>query len=286
MNTIETAYKTAALAVRRRWAEQHADDLATLDGVRPGDVAVYSGSYDQAEEVFRCLRVPVTVDPDPVKLKALIVFVNCSGGYKSGLVENIGRHVQSGKWLVTSDWALDQLLERAFPNTLRWNKKSTGTEVVSVEPSMESLWAETVVLGATPQWWLWGSHPFEVVDSERVTIEAVSHDLLTRYDAPVVAAGFDWGMGHVFHVISHFWAKTTATPTLRYTGPGTDFLRAGMRLSEPGIDHVLREAKIAPDTVNFAMLQSAVTATELVAQLCVRAKRAHTQAPSLMACAA
>lgn len=283
MNTIETAYKTAALAVRRRWAEQHPDDLATLDGIRPGEAAVFSGSYDQAEQVFRCLRIPVSVDPDPVTLKAAVVFVNCSGGYQAGLVENIARHVQAGKWLVTSDWALDQLLEPAFPNTVRWNKKTTGTEVVSVEPSMRSLWAETVVLGATPQWWLWGSHPLEVLDSGRVTVEAVSHDLLTRYDAPVVAAAFDWGAGHVFHVISHFWAKTTATPTLRHTGPGTDFLRAGMRLSEDGIACVLREARIAPDTVNFAMLQSAVTATELVAGLCVRAKRAQASPRLAMA---
>lgn len=274
MDTIKTAYKTAALAVRQRWAEQHPDDLATLDGIRPGEVAVFAGSYDQAEEVFRCLGVPVAVDPDPVNLQANVVFVNCSNGYKFGLVENIARHVQAGKWLVTSDWALDGLLETAFPNTLRWNRKSTGTEVVSVEPSMESLWAETVVLGATPQWWLWGSHPFDVIDNDNVTIEAVSHDLLTRYDAPVVAAAFDWGLGHVFHIISHFWAKTTATPTLRHTGPGTDFMRAGMKLSEPGIAHVLHTANIAPATVNFAMLQSAVTATELVAGLCVRAQRA------------
>ena len=284
MNTIETAYKTAALAVRRRWAEQHPDDLATLDRIRPGDVAVFSGSYDQAEEVFRCLGIPVAVDPNPVNFSARIAFVNCSNGYTPGLVENIARHVHSGKWLVTSDWALDRLLETAFPNMLRWNQKSTGTEVVSVEPSMESLWAETVVLGATPQWWLWGSHPFDVVDGEHVTVEAVSHDLLTRYDAPVVAAAFDWGAGHVFHVISHFWAKTTATPTVRHLGPGTDFLRAGMKLSEDGIAHVLREANITPDTVNFAMLQSAVTATELVAGLCVRALRA--QAANALAMAA
>jgi hypothetical protein len=103
--------------------------------------------------------------------------------------------------------------------------------------------------------------------------EAASHDLLARYDAPVVAARFPWERGHVIHVISHFWAKTSAMPTLRHKGPCTVFLKAGMRLTDEGMGRVLREAGVEPERVNFAMLQSAATATELVAQLCVRACR-------------
>jgi hypothetical protein len=273
MAEMANAYKLAAAAVRQRFAEQHPDDLAGLDRIEAGDVAAYSGSFDQAEEVFRCLGVPVTVDPDPQGLKARIVFSNCSNSYPPGLVERARDHVEQGHWLVTSDWSLDHLLEPAFPNTVRWTRQGTLEEVVAVEPALGSLWSEVVVLGADPQWWLWGSHPIEVLDAEKVRVEAASHDLLVRYGAPVVAVTFPWGQGHVFHVISHFWAKKSGTPTLRHTGPGVDFLRAGMRLSEEGIGKVLRDTGLAADAVNFAMLQSAATATELVAQLCVRAKR-------------
>ncbi|MGK7904377.1 MAG: hypothetical protein AB4352_23780 [Hormoscilla sp.] len=94
-------------------------------------------------------------------------------------------------------------------------------------------------------------------------MEAASHDLLVKYKAPVVAVRFDWGTGHVFHVISHFWAKRSQTPTVRHQQPCTDFLTAGMRLSDRGIEKVLQETGI--------QLQSAATATELVAQLCVGA---------------
>jgi len=38
-------------------------------------------------------------------------------------------------------------------------------------------------------------------------------------------------------------------------------------------------AQIAADTLNFAQLQSAVTSTELIAQLCIRATRAVPAKP-------
>ena len=88
------------------------------------------------------------------KLNAKIVFVNCSRNYNSALVTNIGHHVSNGKWLVISDWALHYILEPAFPNTVRWTQKSTAEYIISVEPFVNSLWSNIVVLGADPQWWL------------------------------------------------------------------------------------------------------------------------------------
>ena len=273
MSDMKTAYRLAAAAVRQRLAEQHREDLAVLDRIDPGAVAAYAGTYDQVEEVLACLGIPATVNPDPKDLQARVVFVNCSNSYDEELVGRVRHHVEEGGWLVTSDWALRHVLEPAFPNTVRWTQRMTGTEVVSVEPSLESLWSEIVVLGADPQWWLWGSYPIEVLNRDLVCVEAASHDLLVRYNAPVVAIRFSWRGGHVFHIISHFWARNTQTPTLRHRGPCIDFLKAGMRLSDEGIQKVLREASVEPDGVNFVTLQSAATATELVAQLCVRAVR-------------
>ncbi len=279
MTDMEKAYKLATLAVRQRYAEQRPDDLRLLNQIRKGEVAAYTGSYDQAEEVFKLLNVPVSVNPDAGDLCAKIAFINCSREYEATLVEKIREYVEQGLWLVTSDWALHYILERNFPNTVRWTGRQSGTEIISVEPGLESLWSDIVVLGADPQWWLWGSYPIEILDRETVRIEAASHDLLVRYDAPVVAVRFAWGRGHVFHVISHFWAKSSATPTTRHTGPCTDFLRAGMRLSEAGIEKVMWDSRVTPDEVNFATIQSAVTATELIAQLCVGAMRAQGNPP-------
>jgi hypothetical protein len=273
MTGMEQAYHMAAVAVRRRLAEQHPDDLTVLDAVEPGDVAAFRGSYDQAEELLKTLGITATLDPNAGKMTARVAFINCSNSYDAAMAERMAAFVEAGGYLVTSDWALDGVLEKAFPGRLRWNHKGTGDEVISVEPYADSLWSEIVVLGANPQWWLWGSHPIEVVDTANVQVEAASHDLLKKYGTPIVAARFAHGKGQVFHVISHFWAKRTGTPTARHEGTAEDFLRAGMRLSDDGIASVLAESGVPANAVNFASLQSAVTATELAAQLCVRAKR-------------
>ena len=200
-----------------------------------------------------------------------MVFVNCSNDYAKVLKDNIADFVAKGGWLVSSDWSLHYIIEKAFPGLVKWTGKTTGDEIIAVEPDLQSLWSEIVVLGADPQWWLWGSYPIQVLDREQVKIEAASHDLLRRYQTPVVAVRFAWEQGHVFHVISHFWAKRSDTPTVTHSKPYTAFLKEGMRLSEDGVNQVMRDSKIGEDTVSFAMLQSAATATELVAQLCVQA---------------
>lgn len=275
MSNMKKAYEVAAIAVRQRLMEQRPENLPVLNGLRKQDVAVYAGSYDRVEDILACLKVPCTMNPNAKRLDAQIVFVNCSNSYDQAVVEHLSQRVNEGKWLVSSDWALKRFLEPAFPGMVKFTGRATGDEVISVEPSLNSLWSDVVVLGADPQWWLESSsYPIAVLNSERVTIEAASHDLLARHRAPVVAVSFDWGKGHVFHIISHFWCKRSRTPTQRHQGLCTDFLKAGMKLSDEGIDRVLKVARIEADTLNFAQLQSAVTSTELIVQLCIRAARA------------
>ena len=280
MNDMKKAYEVAAIAVRQRLTEQRPEDLHVLNKLRKQDVAVYAGSFDRVEDILACLNVPCTMNPSASKLNAQIIFVNCSSSYDKALIEYLSQRVNEGKWLVSSDWALGRFIEPAFPGMVKFTGRATGDEVISVEPSLNSLWSDVVVLGADPQWWLEGSsHPIEVLNPNKVEIEAASHDLLSRHSAPVVAVSFDWGKGHVFHVISHFWCKRSRTPTQRHQGPCTDFLKAGMKLSDDGIDKVLAIAQIKPDTLNFAQLQSAVTSTELIAQLCIRAAKAVPAKP-------
>lgn len=271
---MKKAYQLAALSVKQRFAEHQTEYLEVLKQIGKGRVVVFSGDYDQAEDVLKMLDIPAEVNPGKSGLmNANIAFVNCSGKYGGVLLENIEEFVRNGGWLVSSDWALDKILETKFKGMVRWNKKNTGTEVISVEPTMDSLWSDIVVLGADPQWWLWGSHPIEVLNKERVKIEAASHDLLVKYNAPVVAVRFNWGAGHIFHTIGHFWAKNSHTPTVRHTGPSKDFLKAGMKLSIDSIARVASSVKFNLEEVNFANVQSAATATELVAQLCVLATK-------------
>jgi hypothetical protein len=270
--SLAKAYDLAAAAVRRRLAEQHPDRLAALDRLGRADVAVYAGQFDTVQEVLKRLGVKYTLDPKSPA--APVVFSNCTNGQDAKRAGHLEAHVRAGGWLVSSDWQLNNLVHPAFPNTVRWTgQRGTANEVVGVEADTASVWAETVFPGIDPQWWLeGGSHPITIDDPARVRVEAVSHELHVRYQAAPVAVSFDWGAGHVFHVISHFWLKQTRVPDDRYSRPCTEFLRTAMRLSETGIENVLKEAKVKPDEVNLASCQSAVTSVELVAGLCVRAR--------------
>jgi hypothetical protein len=60
---MEQAYTIAAMAVRERYAEQLPEDLGILNGIGRGQIVVFSGSFDQAEQVFAQLGIPVVVDP-------------------------------------------------------------------------------------------------------------------------------------------------------------------------------------------------------------------------------
>jgi len=155
MSDMETAYKIAALAVRQRFAEQRPAYLAVLDNIKSEQLAVYEGEFDQAEKVLDYLNVPNTLNPTVKKLEAQLVFVNCSNQYDKTFVDNIANYVSNGAWLVSSDWALGKMLSRAFPGMVEWAQgQTTANEVISVEPNLNSLWSEVVVLGADPQWWL------------------------------------------------------------------------------------------------------------------------------------
>jgi len=273
MSDMEKAYRLAAAAVRRRFGEQRPELLKALDRVRAEEVAVFAGVHDSVQEVLARLGTPRTMDPerDLKELPARLIFVNCGKSFDAASQKRLVGLVEAGAWLVTSDWAL-MLVQDAFPGMVQRGKGSTGDEVVTVEPDLDSLWSDVVVLGADPQWWLEGaSYPIQVLNREKVRVEAASHELLRKYGEPAVAVSFNWGAGRVFHVISHFWLKRSRMPGERYAGPCTEFLKAGMRLSDAGVEEVLRAAKVRPEEVNFAAIQSAGTSTELIAQLCARA---------------
>ena len=103
-------------------------------------------------------------------------------------------------------------------------------------------------------------------------IEAASHELFVRFDAPAVSVRFEWGSGHVYHVISHLWLKRTSRPARAcFAEACARCVREGRRRSEESIYRLLSKWSGAAEEINFATLQSAATSTELVAQLCIEA---------------
>lgn len=269
------AYKVAAIAVRQRFKEQDPDGLRILDSLKPEEVAVYRGAHDHVQEALKLIDIPFNMDPQPkVLMKAKIAFANCASSFAALSNKSATDFVENGGILVSSDWSLKGIVEKAFPGIIRHNGKSTGDEVIAVEPDTDSVWEDVVVLGVEPQWWLEGaSYPIEILQPEKVRVEAASHELMVKHGSPTVALSFDWGKGMVYHVISHFWAKRSKAPSERHKVPYDEFLRLGLQLSDEGIADVITQSGIKTTAVNFGMLQTAATSLELLAKLCIRAKQ-------------
>lgn len=264
--TLDRAYRFAGAAVRARYLDQRPGTHRALERLRASDVAVYAGSFDRVQELLSALGIPFTLDPK--SLDAQIVFVNCASQYDARLLARLAAHVRAGARLVTSDWALSRILQVHFPGTVAAGKGRSGDEVVAVEPSAQSLWADVVVPGTDPQWWLEGSsEPLHVLDDALVRVEARSHELLSKYGDPAVAVSFPWGDGDVFHVVSHFRVKRTRRHARRHAEPGEAFLRDGLRLPEATITELLTRHGVAPGAIDFATMQSTATSAELCARL-------------------
>ena len=274
--TMESAYDFAAKAVLRRLELQCPERHDAIRKLTKTDVGVFEGTYDSVQEVLRRLGIPFSINPNQKALsKCAIAFANCSSSCHQNLSGGQAeRFVQDGGWLISSDWSLANVVQKQFPGKIGRSKgRHTGDEVVSVEPTNQSLWAEVAVPGADPQCWVESSsYPIEVLDSDNVSIEAASCELFRKYDAPVAAARFDWGGGHVYHVISHFWLKRTRQPgSSRYSGPAKLFLDLGLKLEPGEVDRLSNQFGSRFSKMNFATFQSAATSTELIAQLCVEA---------------
>lgn len=261
---MDHAYDVAATAVKERFAQHKPEFADALKNVKPGFVTVVSGVHDHVHNIVKKLGVPFEMN----KMNgSKIVFINC--GHDIGRnADSLRAAVENGATLVTSDWALTGVVSKTFPKTIKHNGKSSGDEVVSVEPTGDSLWSDLVVPGADPQWWLESaSYPIEILDEEKVKVEAASWDMMVKFGAPEVAVSFPWGKGSVFHVVSHFYCRRSQVVSKLHSTSSENYMKLGMKLSDESLK------KLQPKTqgINFAQMQTAATSTELVAQLIARA---------------
>ena len=61
------------------------------------------------------------------------VYVNCPSSFPVDVAMKLRAFVEQGGQLITTDWALHHVLEKAFPGTVKYSGNSTGDEVVAIE---------------------------------------------------------------------------------------------------------------------------------------------------------
>jgi MYXO-CTERM domain-containing protein len=175
-------------------------------------------------------------------------------------VAKLRRFVETGGFLVTTDWAL-RLATRAFPETIRRGGRDTGNDVVPVEvldqdhPFLHNVQATDDTL----RWWLESaSYPIRVVDPRRVEVLLSSDVMRRRYGQAAIAVTFVEGEGRVLHTTSHFYLQQSRLSSARDRARGSAFAR-DLGLSDDDVEELrgrgLDDVRVGHVAGAFAMQQ-------------------------------
>ncbi|MBI5543980.1 MAG: hypothetical protein HY901_08845 [Deltaproteobacteria bacterium] len=209
----EKSEKAAADLLHKKLKSESPQDAALLDAVKGKDIVVVAGSMDHIESVLSAARIQHTlIQPRQVAGWQLrndqILMVNCPGSMPDAGIERIRKFVSAGGLLYTTDWALLNVVQKAFPGTIAHSGGSSGNEVVPVivDKASDNLMSKMLLTGGgRPQWWLeGGSYPIRILDAKKVEVLAHSDTMKSRYGAAPVVVRFRWEDGEVIHVVSHF----------------------------------------------------------------------------------
>ena len=216
---MKESYEVSSWYAKTKLREEAPELAAALDEVEESNVVCVQGGYDRCELVLRLADIPhVVINTEAVEQVEFrpdqTVFINCPGSINKTAIRKLVTFVNEGGLLVTTDWALQNVLEIGFPDKVRYNEKPTGDEVVRItvkEPDNPTVKGFLDTEG-DPLWWLEGSsYPIEILDKENVKVLVYSNELKSKYGEEPVIIEFEHGKGKVIHMISHFYLQRTET---------------------------------------------------------------------------
>lgn len=194
--------------VFRTWIKQNWPKLAVSD-LKPQNVVVVKGRYDHAEHVLDACRIPfVTGDNSnlPTRLaQATLLVVNCPGELSDNNIIAVRQFLESGGYVLTTDWSLSGCLQKICPGYVYWDGGYSTSEVVDgvvVVPSSE------LVRGVSPTGpWKLDDKSQLVKPGARKSLQVLARSRTLSYQDTVglgvLALTFDYGQGHVLHMIGH-----------------------------------------------------------------------------------
>jgi hypothetical protein len=268
---MEKAYAIASELMKDRLKSVNPEAYSEISSISKADVLVIPGRYDHIEQVLRISHTPFTlVNPHELLRAELrpdqIVFINCPGHFDVNLVPKLRDFVEKGGFLFTTDWALKNILEPAFPGFVRFNERATADEVVRIQilntddPFLKSM----IGPHDDPQWWLEGSsYPIQILNKAAIQVLAESKEIEAKYGESPVFISFDYGSGKVYHMISHFYLQRSETRTQRHQSSAASYL------DEKAIPQELRlkYEKLAIDECELSAVESAYTSSSIVGKV-------------------
>ena len=268
------AYQAGGRIARERMTREAPMNAAALDAIEASDIVVVEGCYDHVELVLGALELPyqtiqaghlhrVHLRPDQ------LLVINCPGQLPAPEIVQVRDFVAAGGTLFSTDWALRNVLEPAFPGLVEFNERPTHDDVVRIDIIESDSPYLMGVLDADddPQWWLEGSsYPIRVLDKKQVRVLITSRELGEKYGEEPVAVVFNFGKGEVFHMISHYFLQRAEFRNARHQRSAASYADdKGVPFDEPMAD-------MASD-LSLYEVEAAATSSRMFANIAADKKR-------------
>jgi len=273
---MKKAYKASSKIMEKRMEKERPADLEILKKVSESSIIITQGSYDRVETVLDLIKVPyVLISTDQVKDIDLspdqILIINCPGYVDEEGLGKIKDFVKRGGFLFTTDWSLLNVLEKIFPEFVKYNQRPTGDDCVAVEvvdksnKFLEGLFQAD----ADPIWWLEGSsYPIQIIDKKKVKVLVTSREMREKYgEAPIVIT-FDYGDGGmVLHMTSHYYLQRAELRTARHQKSAKEYVMGEMEFSSEEAD--MKEL----EDVSLGEAESAYSTTQFISNVIVEQQK-------------
>lgn len=273
---MQEAYKISGYIVKERLTSEDKNNERVIKNISKSDLVVIKGTYDHIHLVLSSLNLPYS-EITQIQLKDIklephqTVFVNCASSFPAEDARRLATFVAEGGQLITTDWALKNILEVAFPDYVSYNQKPTADEVVRIEVVDKT---DDVIKGFLdekndPVWWLEGSsYPIKIKDKEKVKVLIRSKELKDKYGEEAVLIKFNYGKGIVYHMISHFYLQRTETKDIRQKSNAANYFKDKKVESIQENEDVMEKAK----NLDYGSVQSANTSSEFILRAVINQK--------------
>lgn len=285
---MQKANRAAATVVKERMAKERPEDAKVLQAVEAADIVVVRGQYDRVEDVLRNLGIKHTVvNPHQVgslnlNAKQLLV-VDCPGNIPREGIEKIRKFVNAGGYLYTTDWALTNVVQQAFPGYVKFSGRATDNDVVEVEVKQadHNLLKHLTLARENPKWWLEASsYPIKVLDPQKVDVLITSKEMGKKYGEAPIAVHFRYGDGQVLHMASHFVLQQGQARTVAEKKKAKNYLAEDSDL-KPETKEALEGKVEFSDEVVAGDLGSAYSAQQVTSNIVIERKKDQSRIDGL-----
>lgn len=275
---MEQAYKASSKILEKRMAKDRPMDLEILKKVKESSIIIVAGSYDRVEIVLDMIKVPyVLIQPEEVSQIELkpnqILIINCPGNIYDEALPKVKEFVKRGGFLLTTDWVLQNILEKIFPEFVKYNQRPTGDDCVAVQVvDKTNKFLEGIFKAdEEPIWWLESSsYPIEILDKEKVKVLVTSKEMEQKYgEAPIVIT-FNYGDGGtVLHMTSHYYLQRAELRTKRHKMSAKEYIQSEMAFT----DEEAEEMKTDLDGLTLGEAESAYSTTQFISNVIVEQQK-------------